>query len=121
MSPATEIANLRTKSTAGCLLTFCSPNGVDYLDGKLDPHLDDPVEALFDNEDASALAHISQAFVGSGTDTWKRDTVEWFLVYLAAELAVTPHSIRQGHAGISPMDAYHAIAIDLVRKCHCDP
>lgn len=54
--------------------------GVNYLDKSFATYLKDPVDAIFENDDASAIAHVFQAFAKQGTSTWHRRTVEWFLV-----------------------------------------
>lgn len=54
--------------------------GVNYLDRKLATHLEEPVDAIFDNDNASAVGHVYQAFSEQGTSTWHRRTMEWFLV-----------------------------------------
>ncbi|KAI0569514.1 CorA Mg2+ and Co2+ transporter [Pyrenophora tritici-repentis] len=42
--------------------------------------------------------------------------VEWFLVYLIAELGTTPHNIRQSYSIPSLMDAYDTIAHELKQR-----
>jgi hypothetical protein len=79
-------------------------------------YIDNPTDCIFDNEDASALGFMLQLFEGSGTATWHRKTVEWFLVYLITELAVTPHNIRQGCNAVSILNAYQGIVQGLVCK-----
>lgn len=54
--------------------------GVNYLDKNLAQHLDDPTDLIFDNDNASAVGHVFQAFAEQGTTSWQRRTVEWFLV-----------------------------------------
>lgn len=54
--------------------------GVNYLDKNLAQHLDDPIDLIFDNDNASAVGHVFQAFAEQGTTSWQRCTVEWFLV-----------------------------------------
>lgn len=54
--------------------------GVNYLDKNLAQHLDDPIDLIFDNDNASAVGHVFQAFAEQGTTSWHRCTVEWFLV-----------------------------------------
>ena len=64
----------------GYLLTLSPMAGVNYLDKNLAQHLDDPIELIFDNDNASAVGHVFQAFAEQGTTSWHRRTVEWFLV-----------------------------------------
>lgn len=66
----------------GFLLTLSPMAGVNYLDKNLAAYLQDPVDAMFDNDNASAIGHVFQAFAGQGTSTWHRRTIEWFLVSL---------------------------------------
>lgn len=54
--------------------------GVNYLDKNLAAYLQDPIDAMFDNDNASAVGHVFQAFAEQGSSTWYRRTVEWFLV-----------------------------------------
>lgn len=54
--------------------------GVNYLDKNMVQHLDDPIGLIFDNDNASAVGHVIQAFAEQGTTSWHRRTVEWFLV-----------------------------------------
>ena len=54
--------------------------GVNYLDKNMVQHLDDPIGLIFDNDNASAVGHVFQAFAEQGTTSWHRRTVEWFLV-----------------------------------------
>lgn len=64
----------------GYLLTLSPMAGVNYLDKNLAQHLSDPIELIFDNDNASAVGHVFQAFAEQGTTSWHRCTVEWFLV-----------------------------------------
>lgn len=98
----------------GYLLTFSQIPGVDYLDRELKEHLKEPPDLLLTNDDASGVAHVAQAFIETGTDSWHRKSVEWLLVYIMTEMAVTPHNIRKGRQGLSIMGAYRVIAQDLV-------
>ena len=86
------------------------------MDVKFSEYIDNPTDCIFDNEEASALGLMFQLFEGSGTATWHRKTVEWFLVYLITELAVTPHNIRQGCNAVSILNAYQGIVQGLVRN-----
>lgn len=45
-------------------------------------YLEEPIDAMFGNDDASAVGHVFQAFAEQGTKTWHRRTMEWFLVSL---------------------------------------
>lgn len=53
----------------------------------MNKHLEEPLDAMFDNDDASALGHVFQAFSQHGTSTWHRRTTEWFLVRINIELS----------------------------------
>ena len=55
-------------------------------------------------------------FSESGTDTWFRKHVEWFLIYPFTEMGATPHNIRQGYSLPSLMDAYDAIVHELEER-----
>ena len=90
--------------------------GVNYLDKNFNRHLSEPLDALFDNDDASAVGHVFQAFADQGTKTWHRKTVEWFLVYLLTEVGVTPHNMRQGFNAPSFESAYSSVIQDLKRR-----
>lgn len=88
--------------------------GVDYLNTNLPHFLDMSRKELCQETFASATAQVFLEFSETGTQTWFRKTVEWFLVYLITEVAVTPHNIRQGYSVPSLMDAYDSIVHELV-------
>ena len=90
--------------------------GVDYLNTKLPDYLEMPREDLCQEQFASTIAQIFLEYSETGTQTWFRKTVEWFLVYLITEVATTPHNIRQGYSVPSLMDAYDTIVHELVRE-----
>lgn len=100
----------------GFLLSLSPMAGVNYLDKNFERHLSEPIDALFDNDDASAVGHVFQAFADQGTNTWHRKTVEWFLVYLITEVGVTPHNFRQGCNAPSFESAYSSVIQDLKRR-----
>jgi len=100
----------------GFLLTLSPMAGVNYLDKNFSRHLAEPIDAMFDNDDASAVGHAFQAFQDQGTSSWHRKTVEWFLVYLLTEVGVTPHPIRQGFNAPSFESAYSTVIQDLKRR-----
>lgn len=100
----------------GFLLSLSPMAGVNYLDKNFNRHLSEPLDALFDNDDASAVGHVFQAFAEQGTNTWHRKTVEWFLVYLITEVGVTPHNFRQGCNAPSFESAYSSVIQDLKRR-----
>src|ERR1700712_1925632 len=89
--------------------------GVDYLNTNLPHYLQMSQSELFHDNFASAIAEIYAEFAETGTDTWFRKNVEWFLTYLMTEVGATPHNIRQGCSVASLMDAYDQIVDDLVR------
>jgi hypothetical protein len=90
--------------------------GINYLDKHFSRYLGEPIDAIFDNDDASAVGHVYQAFAEQGTSTWHRRTVEWFLVYLISEVGVTPHGLRQGHNAPAIETAYSSVIQDLKRR-----
>lgn len=100
----------------GYLLTLSPMAGVNYLDKNMAQHLDDPIDLIFDNDNASAVGHFFQAFAEQGTTSWHRRTVEWFLVYLITEVGVTPHNLRQGCNAPSIESAYQSVIQDLKRR-----
>lgn len=102
----------------GILLTLSPMAGVNFLDKKMSQHLGEPVNAIFDNENASAPGCVFAAFADQGTSTWHRRTVEWFLTYLITEVGVTPHARRQGFTAPDLDKAYQSIIQDLKRRRH---
>ena len=56
----------------GFLLTLSPMCGVNYLDKNMSKYLSEPLDAWFDNDDASAVGHVFQAFAEQGTSTWYR-------------------------------------------------
>lgn len=100
----------------GFLLTLSPMAGINYLDKNFSRHLAEPIDCIFDNDDASAVGHAFQAFADQGTSTWHRNTVEWFLVYLLTEVGVTPHNFRQGCNAPSFESAYSSVIQDLKRR-----
>lgn len=105
----------------GFLLTMSPAAGVDYLNTNLQHYLHTPSDELNTDNFASGVAEIFREFSETGTDTWRRKNVEWFLVYLVTELGTTPHNIRQGYSVPSIMDAYDAIVHELVSETPCIP
>lgn len=99
----------------GYLLTLSPMAGVNYLDKNLLKHLSEPIDAMFDNDTASAVGHVFKAFSERGTSTWHRKTTEWFLVYLLSEVGCTPHVLRQGYNAPPMESAYSVVIQDLVR------
>ena len=100
----------------GFLLTLSPMAGINYLDKNFSKYLSEPIDAMFDNDDASAIGHAFQAFADSGTSTWHRKTVEWFLVYLITEVGVTPHPFRQGFNAPTLDSVYSSVIQDLKRR-----
>ena len=78
------------------LLTMSSMRGVNYIDRNLKRHLEEPHDAILDNDVASAIAFVRQEFLDSGTQDWHQVTVEWLIVHLMTEIGITPHVYRQG-------------------------
>lgn len=71
-------------------------------------------DELFQENLASAITQIYLEFADTGTKTWFRKNVEWFLIYLITEIGTTPHNVRQGYSVPSLMDAYDAVVHELV-------
>ena len=89
--------------------------GVNYIDKHFSRHLEDPISAILENDDASAIAFALNEFKGHGTMNWHRRSVEWLVVYLLTEIGVTPHCDRQGYNAPSPDAAYQEVIQSLVR------
>ena len=100
----------------GFLLTLSPMIGINYLDKNFSHYLKEPIESGFDNDDASAVGHCFQAFSTSGTSTWHRRSVEYFLVYLLSEVLTTPHPMRQGFNAPTLDSAYSSVIQDLKRR-----
>ncbi|KAE8864905.1 hypothetical protein PTNB73_05793 [Pyrenophora teres f. teres] len=109
-------SHARNLITIGFLLTMSPTAGVDYLNTNTRHYLHMPKPLLQHDSFASATAQIYREFSETGTSTWRRKNVEWFLVYLITELGTTPHNIRQGYSIPSLMDAYDAIVHELKER-----
>jgi hypothetical protein len=90
--------------------------GVDYLDKDMGEYLEYPRDRRLESEEASVLGFMWKRFRKSGTHTWHKPTLEWFLVYLLTELAAAPHTIRQGRNTLSLISAYQQVVQDLVSR-----
>ena len=90
--------------------------GVDYLNRDLHAHLEEPRDMLFEEEDVTVVGHLRRAFESTGTKTWSKNTVEWFLIYLITELGGTPHTVRAGHSVVSVLNAFQSIVQSLVSR-----
>ena len=88
--------------------------GVDYLNRDLQAYLEESRDSLFQEEEATVVAHTLTAFEKTGTKTWSKATVEWFLVYLVTELGGTPHNLRQGRNLVAIMSAFQYVVQGLV-------
>ncbi|KAG8530647.1 uncharacterized protein KY384_004002 [Bacidia gigantensis] len=99
----------------GFLLTLSPMNGVNYLDENFAKYLKEPADSRFDNDDASAIGHCFHAFANTGSSTWHRRTVEYFLTYLLTETLTTPHAMRQGFNALPLSSAYRSIVQELKR------
>jgi len=97
----------------GFLLTFSPQTGLDYIGRDFQDSLADPLGLIY-NPKASVIAHCAEMFKSSGTSTWHRPTVEWLMVYVLTEAAVTPHTIRDGYGSMTVLNAYHEQALELV-------
>ena len=100
----------------GFLLTLSPMAGVNYLDKNFSRHIADPIDAMWDNEHASAIGHVFRAFADQGSSTWHRRTIEWFLTYLITEVGVTPHNLRAGCSAPAVEEAYSSVIQDLKRR-----
>ncbi|KAL8658515.1 MAG: hypothetical protein Q9202_007534 [Teloschistes flavicans] len=100
----------------GFLLTLSPMAGVNYIDRHFSRHLEDPISAIFENDDASAIAFALNEFKGQGTKNWHRRSVEWLVVYLLTEIGVTPHPDRQGYNAPSLDAAYQEVVQSLKRR-----
>ena len=100
----------------GFLLTLSPMAGINYLDKHFSKYLQEPIDSRFDNDDASAIGHCFQAFATSGTSTWHRRTVEYFLTYLLSETLTTPHPLRQGFNAPTVSAAYSSVIQELKRR-----
>lgn len=100
----------------GFLLTMSSDTGIHYLDKNLPAYLNFSTEGREDCEDASVLGYLFKRFEQHGTRYWPKKSVDWFLVYLLTELAVTPHSIRQGNHAMSLITGYERVLEKLVSQ-----
>jgi hypothetical protein len=107
--------NTNTYQKPGYLLTLAPPIGVNYLDKNLSKYIRKPVGSLLHYDKASALAAVFKQFAETGTLTWGKKTVDWFLIFLITELCSTPHSMRDGHSGPDVAVAFQSIIRDLVR------
>lgn len=90
--------------------------GVNYLDRNLRRHLEEPSDAIFDNDVASAVAFVRHHFKHSGTQNWHRVAVEWLVVHLMTEIGVTPHSDRQGYNAPTLEVAYQEVIQQFVSQ-----
>lgn len=90
--------------------------GVNYLDKNFRRHLEEPRDAIFDNDVASAIALVRKQFKDSGTQKWHRATVEWLLVHLLTEIGTTPHGDRQGYTAPTLEGSYQAILQQFVSQ-----
>ncbi|KAI0875958.1 hypothetical protein GGS24DRAFT_488982 [Hypoxylon argillaceum] len=100
----------------GYLLTMSSAAGVDYLNSNLPYYLQMSQHELHQENFASAIAQVYREFSETGTSTWHRKTVEWFLVYLMTEVGSTPHTIRQGYSVPSLTDAFDSVVHELKER-----
>ncbi|KAL8755943.1 MAG: hypothetical protein Q9184_004655 [Pyrenodesmia sp. 2 TL-2023] len=106
----------RIDESAGFLLTQSSMRGINYLDKNFKRHLEEPGDAIFDNDVASAIAFVRKQFEDSGTQKWHRATVEWLLVHLLTEIGITPHGDRQGYNAPTLEGSYQALLQQFRRR-----
>ncbi|KAI0023918.1 hypothetical protein F4780DRAFT_684919 [Xylariomycetidae sp. FL0641] len=100
----------------GFLLTLSPAAGVDYLNTNLPHYLRMSQTELSQDNFASAIGEVYREFAESGTNTWFRKTVEWFMIYLITEVGATPHNIRQGYSVPSLMDALDSVVHELKER-----
>ncbi|KAI4174351.1 MAG: hypothetical protein LQ346_008250 [Caloplaca aetnensis] len=100
----------------GFLLTQSPMRGVNFLDKNFKRHLEEPGDAIFDNDVASAIAFVRKQFEDSGTQKWHRANVEWLLIHLLTEIGMTPHGDRQGYNAPTLEGAYQAILQQFRRR-----
>lgn len=105
---------MSTNALPGFLLTQSPMRGVNFLDKNFKRHLEEPGDAIFDNDVASAIAFVRKQFEDSGTQKWHRANVEWLLIHLLTEIGMTPHGDRQGYNAPTLEGAYQAILQQFV-------
>ena len=89
---------------------------LNYLNKDLSKDIQEPVDSLSENDNASAIAVVFKNFAKNGTTYWSRKTVDYLLIFIITEIAATPHSIRDGHSAPDIAIAYQSILQDLVRN-----
>ncbi|KAL8925523.1 MAG: hypothetical protein Q9208_003414 [Pyrenodesmia sp. 3 TL-2023] len=114
--PTLIAGTTRIEISIGFLLTQSSMRGVNYLDKNFKRHLEEPGDAIFDNDVASAIAFVRKQFEDTGTQKWHRATVEWLLVHLLTEIGITPHEDRQGYNAPTLEGSYQAILQQFRRR-----
>lgn len=102
----------------GFLLTISPMRGVNYLDRNFRRHMEEPRDAIFENDVASAIAFVRRQFRGSGTQKWHQVTVEWLLIHLMTEIGITPHADHQGYNAPTLEGAYEECIQQFV-GCLC--
>jgi hypothetical protein len=105
---------LLSLTTLGVVMTMSPAGGVGYINRNFSQYLNLPGTELNCTGHASPIAQIFEEFAQTGTNTWYRATVEWFLVYLITEMGALPHNIRHGYNVVSIMDAYENLVHDIV-------
>lgn len=98
----------------GYILTMSSSRGVDFLNKYIPQYIKFLPEYITDNYDASVIGFMYKLFENTGSSSWHRRTVDWFLVYLLTEVVIVPHNIRQGRSELSLMSAYQTVVQKLV-------
>lgn len=99
---------------AGVILTMSSAKGINYINRDFQHHLRESSDAILNDPNVSVVGNMMRYFQSTGTQTWHKESVEWFLVYLLTELTVTPHNEREGLNAISIVGALQAVVQDLV-------
>lgn len=92
--------------------------GVDYITRDFSTFIEEsPADRLQDPQ-ATVVGNLLSSFETTGTRNWHKNTVEWFLVFLLTEFAVTPHNMREGFTAASVLIGYQAVLRDLVISSH---
>ena len=69
----------------GCILTMSAARGIDYITRDFSMYLNESPGTTCRNPHASALAHLRSHFETTGTQSWHKKSVEWFLIFLVTE------------------------------------
>ena len=98
----------------GTLLTMSAATGVNLLHRDFKLHLEQTLLDRLQNPDASVVGSQMRALKVHGAKDWYQLTVEYFLVHLITEIAITPHNMYSGHSAPSLLSALQSRIKDLV-------